>query len=130
MPTRETARIAAAADKLQAHKHPTEEGAFVVYNPVSETEYAVRPFPHSTPTSPAFYCECPWAKHGGAARGGPCKHVQRVLDKLVGEHLRCTSCSKRVERRTQLTSPKGSHGLIRLCAVCRFEERMRKETLT
>jgi hypothetical protein len=128
MPTREESRVRAAAERLQAHP-VGDTGEYIVYNPSSGSRYTVRPFPHSTPQSPAYYCECPWARHGGAARGGPCKHVQRVLDRTNHVELTCTGCGRKVERRTQLRTAAGSGGLIRHCASCRFEDRMRNSKL-
>jgi hypothetical protein len=119
MPERHESRARAHLEKLQAHAQ--SDGTFVVYNPTRHTQYVVRPFPHSRPDAPAFYCECPWATRGSPARNGYCKHVQRVLDKITNEHLRCYGCNTRVSKPTLLKDHK--------CAQCRAEDRMRTKEI-
>lgn len=121
MPTREESRARAKSEKLQAHPRECELTGYtyyVVYNVKRGTSYEVRPVTDlaGNVIRGSWICNCPWQRHGGSARGGPCKHVTRVLDKENQVHLTCTGCQRKVETKTKL---KRGH-----CAPCRILDRM------
>lgn len=101
MPTIESSRAKAIADKIQAHR--VSEDQYVVYNPSNNpiTKYSVHRSPGGT-----WYCTCPYATRGNHLRNGSeCKHLRRVLDKLQG-------CGK------------GTCRADKLCPSCSFTDRM------
>jgi|SRR5688572_2367343 len=100
MPTIDVSRKRAVDEKLQAHR--LGENEYRVYNTVKKTSYTV-----VKARSGVWHCECPFMTKGSHVgnNSGVCKHITRVIDKLRG-------CGK---------------GLCRagkLCASCRFEDRM------
>ncbi len=106
MPTISESRNRAVVEQLQAHR--ISETEFRVYNTIKKTSYSVTLRLKQDGTPAYYHCDCPFMTKGShVGTTGVCKHLTRVIDKMHG-------CGK---------------GLCRagkLCASCRFDERMRR----
>lgn len=102
MPTITQNRERAVAEKIQVHK--ISETEYVVYNPTKKTSYSM-----TRSVSGTWYCTCPFMTKGSHVgnNNGVCKHLGRLFDKLRG-------CGVGICREGKL------------CASCRFVERMQK----
>lgn len=100
MPTIETSRQRASAEKIQVHKVSDTE--YVVYNPTKGTHYSM-----TRSVTGTWYCTCPFMTKGShiGNNSGVCKHLTRLFDKLRG-------CGR------------GTCREGKLCRSCQFEERM------
>jgi uncharacterized Zn finger protein len=102
MPTIQQSRQRALDERLQAHQ--IGENEYRVYNTVKHTSYSVL-----KSASGIWSCTCPFMTKGShVGTQGVCKHITRVLDKLRG-------CGQNYCRAGKL------------CASCRFEEKMLSE---
>lgn len=103
MPTIQKSRERAVDEKIQAHRISDTE--YRVYNIVKGTSYSVT---RINTESNNWHCTCPYMTKGSHVGNnyGVCKHLTRVFDKLRG-------CGK------------GTCRAGKLCASCRFEDRMR-----
>jgi hypothetical protein len=99
MPTIEQSRKRAIDERLQAHRISDTE--YRVYNTVKGTNYSVL-----QSGSGLWSCTCPFMTKGShVGTQGVCKHITRVVDKLRGCGVNRCRAGK-------------------LCASCKFEERM------